>query len=621
MGVKMRLDILTKFKYKKKMWITPRHPLYFEALEAKVLYGTGVFMHAGLNKTVNTLNNFELERLLTKGLGLSSKEMTTIIRLAREEKRILDQLLEYLKTPSSKYLFLLDLANVSMRSTPLSEEELQSIRVFSELLGVSEKERQLIIRFIQSAFASDAKNCISIYERMQLEKMQLSMTELKYYMPELDYVTRIEEKILTKGDTLQLVDQCEIRQSIQVTQGSTLCIANATIELYGVIVVDGGTLKIQKSKLIRKSDDNRPFIIVKNYSNVIIEDTEMDCRYISSAINQNNGNLTLTGCKIQNARVNSAVLFWGDQINIMNSTFHDCYTTQNGAAILIQNGSGQIKTCKFYDCDANNGGAIYASNRIMIMDCRFHSCAAKEYGAAIFYHGEVKSNISDCVYSNCYPEKEEIIQYIGDLPEKVIRQEYQIHVSTLLDCKLIVEELGVLEIENAVIFSNFTIQCEGILNMKHSKIIAKKFNGRDLINVSNARGCNISYCDFNGSGMAGALCAKGSRVKIRHSIFRNTAEGRAVFNPLSPSIYDCTFSYCLGGAIYTQGGKIENCTMINCRAKSGAGILMYGNNKGEIVNCKFIRCISDYSGGAIDKTGIPYIAECQFEECKPNNIS
>ena len=287
--------------------------------------------------------------------------------------------------------------------------------------------------------------------------------------------------------------------------------------------------------------------------------------------------------------------------------------------MLIQNGTGWVKDCKFYDCEAKNGGAIYTSDQIMILGCRFRYCKAVEYGAAILYHGAVKSNVADCTYSSCYPEKEELMQYLGGTEIK-IQKEYQITVPTVLDCKLIVEEMGVLEIKHTRVYVKQTIVCLGVLTIKHSLLKAVNLVGRDLINVSGARGCNVSYSQFNGDGKAGIFRAKGTRINLSHCLILNTAGGRAIFDPISPTIIDCIFSYCLEGALYTQGGKIDQCVMVNCRAKSGAGILMYGN-RGEIVNSKFIRCISDYSGGAIDMSGTSYIDGCEYQECRPNNVS
>ena len=148
-------ELLKRLQNKKKMWVTPKHPLYFQSIEYKIIYGAGVFMHAGLNKSVNTLNNFELERLLSKGFGFTEKEKAIVVRMARDEKKIVDAMIRILKTPIEKELFLMDLISVSMGGDILSDEEKQSIFLFSELLSIDKEKVKLLEQFVVSAFLRD----------------------------------------------------------------------------------------------------------------------------------------------------------------------------------------------------------------------------------------------------------------------------------------------------------------------------------------------------------------------------------------------------------------------------------------------------------------------------------
>lgn len=53
---------------------------------------------------------------------------------------------------------------------------------------------------------------------------------------------------------------------------------------------------------------------------------------------------------------------------------------------------------------------------------------------------------------------------------------------------------------------------------------------------------------------------------------------------------------------------------MNCRGKSGAAVTMLGK-KGMINNCRFVRCISDISGGAVDKAVGSQLENCEFQDC------
>lgn len=615
----MGQDILTKLNYKKKMWISPKHPFYFESDKVKILYSACIFMHAQLNKTINTLNNFELQRLLTKGLGLTEKEIAKVICLAKEGRHILDDVINILDTPLKKYILILDLSNVCMRNTPLSEEELQSIHMFAEVLSIQKNEEKLLYEFIKYACSFDTKKCILIFEKMLQNNMEITMSELKYYIPEIAYVTQINSKLIKQGTSLRLVDNCELRDTIIVNSGTTLHIANANLSMYGTIIVDGGKLIIQDSKLINKSDKNEALILVKKYSEVEIYHSLLDCSCMGGAINQKNGNLIINDSRIINTTKFSAVKFFGKQISIQNTYFYNCFCIYNGGALWIQHGSGVIKSCTFEDCEAKNGGAIYTlSDQIMIVSSHFISCKVVEYGASIYYNGEIKSNVVDLDYTDCYPEKEEIVQYIGE--RKEIAKDYVIKYTTILDVPITITELGTLIISNATLYVKHSILCRGMLTIKNARIVALDFSERDLIIAIRARGCTARNSEFDGRLKAGIIRATGTKITIDNCTFRNTSGGRAIYDAYEPIIQNSIFSYCLSGAVYTNSGRIMNSSFINCRDKSGAGILMYGL-RGQISNCKFIRCISDYNGGAIDKSVGHHITECEYEGCKPNNVS
>ncbi|WP_167957377.1 right-handed parallel beta-helix repeat-containing protein [Anaerosporobacter faecicola] len=613
-------DLLTKFNRKKKSWMSPKHPLFLETMEQKIAYCEGVFSHATLNKDSNTLNNYELGRLMVKGLGLDPKQIAKIIRVATEEVRVADHVLWNVADRLKQYLFIMDLINVSLRKDALSKEEKDSIEYYRNLFCIPNEILQLLWAFVQAAYDNNMDQCIRLFATMRKENLPLTMTELKYYMPDMEYVTEIENKSVLPGKETRIVDACTIKDRLIVPKEGTLVLDHAVIYLYGSIIVDGGTLIIRDTTIINKADSGNCLIEVKSYSDVSIENSIIDCRYVGSAINQKNGNLRMKDSKIYHTTKNSAIKFWGNQIEIDTSSFHKCYTNENGAAIQIQQGNGNVSNCIFTECEAQNGGAIYVGAQIIIACCSFKHCYALDHGGAIFYNNEVKSNVMDCQYIECYPKEEEIIQYLHGHEEKVIDKEYRIHIATILDIPLRVTELGILNLDHVVIYQRQPILCKGILEIKRSKVIADGLRQRDMFEVSRCRGVVIERSEFDGRGTSSVFRATGSRMIVVHSLFQNIKNGRAIYDAMEPKISDTIFSYCQDGAIYSCAGTIQNCLFINCRQKSGAGVIMYGS-RGEISNCRFVRCVSEYSGGAIDKSGGHQIIHCEFKECKPDNIA
>ena len=156
--------------------------------------------------------------------------------------------------------------------------------------------------------------------------------------------------------------------------------------------------------------------------------------------------------------------------------------------------------------------------------------------------------------------------------------------------------------------------------MKSSKALGWNLEGRDLFSFETPKNCHFSGCEFDGMEQYGIFRAVRARLHISGCIFRNTANGRAIYNAFLPIIEECVFSYCQEGAVYCHAGNITNSQFINCHARSGGGILMYGA-RGKIVDCHFQRCTSNYSGGAIDTSGSYHIVGCTYEECRPHNVS
>lgn len=612
-------ELLKRLQNKKKMWSTPKHPLYFQGIEYKIIYGAGVFMHAGLHKSVNTLNNFELERLLTKGLVLDEKEKTIIIHMAQDEKRVVDSIIRILKTPLEKELFLMDLISVSMGADVMSDEERQSIDLFADLLSVEEEKRKLLEKFVINAFLHDKRQAIKTVEAMERAGLSVTMAELKYYMTDLEYIKRAENKMFEEGSSLHLTDQCIVNEDLVVKQGQTLIISNAKLEMYGTILLDGGVVQVQGSRFVKRSQNHKPMIQVKNYSELDIVDSEFLCKNCCSAIWQENGQLFFKDSQIKEA-LGGAVIFDGRKLQIDGVRFESCFSNGDGGGICLGNGIGQIKNCEFYDCQGRRGGGIFGKDGIKILNCSFHFCKAVEYGGSVFYEGEIGENIISCSSEQCYPKGEEIIQHLEEREVKKINGTYTISWSTLLDQPVEVEENGQLNMEDSFIYLNEKIDCKGFLRISNCKVRGLEIKGKDMFILERARGAELLQSDFDGNLKYGIFYAEGTRLKMDGCVVRNTAGGRGIFNMYASLVENSVFSFCQKGAVYCQGSRIKNCHFVNCRGKSGAGILAYGGNT-LIENCRFIRCITTYSGGGIDATGRDIVQNCMFEECKPDNMS
>lgn len=628
----MRQGALTKFNRKKALWISPKHPLYFESTHFKLYYCAGILLHARLNSNTNPLSNFEFERLLTKGFSLGAKEILKIMELSKTVQSTIDTLIETFITPFSRCLFLMDLINISIsENSSITPEEDRSILLFSKLLEIDTETKDILFQFVVSAQYEQYDDCFELLKTIRYLQLDLSLSDLSYYMLNYPYITNLSQNSLIQGDKHTFHSKCQIREPLLLSSETTLEISNAILHIYCPITINGGCLKIKNSHVIfhnyfqtkkQETPSIHSFIQVENNGTLDFAYCNFDCQWNGSLISQNSGTLSIYSCNIENTRINSAIYFNGNNLSIENTQFKNCNSISSGGAIHINLGKGSIKNCIFTECEGKLGGGIFSTNQIMIINCHFQSCRSSSYGSAIYYLGAIGSNITNCQFSYCFPQGDEIVQYIGtntnseSKAEFIIDSEEHFLYTTILDCPLIITELGILKVSNINLYITAPIQCFGILHMKHTHVIAKAPTGRDLFVFDTIRRCDIFNSSFDGQLQCGIFHVKNGRLHISHSIFNNTSNGRAIFNAFAPEIHHCVFSLCEDGAIYCKSGKITDCLFINCRGKSGPGIQMYGN-RGEIVHCKFVRCISETTKDAIDISGSYHIRNCTYEECNP----
>lgn len=617
----MIVDNLTKFTQKRKLLMTPKHPLYAKDTEFRIMYGAAVFMQAEVNCLESPLNNYELERLLLSGFHLEPDGMAKVLRCSKEKSVVLEFLLEHMETGRERYLLLLDVMNVSIRNHHITQKEEESILLFAKMFGITNQERLLLLEFAYSASNEQVNECRKVLHRMHSIGMELSPVDMKYYIMQLWETVECTQEMLEQEQEVRIVDRCHIKEDLVLKEGMSLIFDHAQVRIDGNILLLGGKLIIEDSKVIRKGDRHRACVNMKEgKSRIYVADSEIDCRNLGMFLRAEAGILEMDHTYVYHTTRGAAIRFWGHSVRITNSTFSDCYSHEDGGALMIRAVNALVRECRFIRCEAKRGGAIFAVEGNEIKECTFEHCSVSKYGAAIFYHGFVRAKVNHLHYKNCFPEGVETVQYLAKMGTFQITGEYRIVVSTIVDCPVMVEAQGNLVIENARLYLNYPIHCRGSLQMKNVVLISNHLTEGDMIVLEHSRQCRIHSCEFNGMGKTGGLNASGCRITITKSLFRNTKNGRAVFNPYASEIRECIFNFCQDGGVYCQNGDIKRCLFVNCRSKTGAGVWMYGT-QGTVEQCRFQRCIAEYSGGAVDRSLGQRVIHCAFERCKPNDIS
>lgn len=613
-------DVLTKFNSRKKLWMTPKHPFYLRDYEFKLYYGAALVLQAQRSKNLSALNNPELERILKPGLGLTADQISQVIRNSREESRVIDKLTEYIQSEKDCVILMLDLMDLSWGEGGWDQEAWEWIQLWARIMDMPRGWIEGIQEFIQNACQENREECQRLVQQMNQWGVQLSRAELKFYLMSFGETMQCTQSSLDEQREIRLVDNCEIREDLILEPGMRLILDHAEVRIYGNIALEGGVLQIDHSKIIRKSGSHRACInIHRQGGKVFVRNSEADCRNQGMFIRAEAGQVEVFESNIYRTTRGAAVRFWGDQIQILSTRFSECYSPEDGGALMLRGGKGEVRDCFFQDCEAKRGGAVYAVQDIKIGYCHFVRCCVAEYGAAVYYAGLIGKQVRHLEYEDCYPSGAELVQYLTRKGEFKITGEYQFNASTIVDCPLEIDTGGTLVTEGANLYLNYPVYCRGSLQMKDTRVVCGYLEKGDMIILEHARQCRIHHCEFDGMMRTGAISATGTRLQITKSVFRNTKGGRAVYNAYAPEIQDCIFNFCQGGAIYAQGGNIKRCVFVNCREKSGAGIRMYGMH-GVIEQCNFKRCVAEFRGGAIDRGVGHQVVRCLFEECRPDNV-
>ena len=418
----MILDTLTKFNMRRKLWMTPEHPLSTMPGDFKVMYSAALILQAQVAKKTGMLNNYELERLVKAGFKMGSTDFAWALRTSGDNAAVVDYLLDNLKTDRERSFFIMDLVNVSINDGDIEEDSRKSIELFAKMFGVPSERTSLLQRFIEYAYGEDIRECQRFAALIEERIPGIGITDLKYYIMQITETTDFTQKLLDEKKEFRLIDRCNIYEDIVLDTGMTLIIDNAVVRIFGNILLNGGHLVINNSKIIRKSDSHRACINLQaRGSRAELYSAQADCRNYGMFIRAEEGTVIIENSNIYHTSRGAAVRFWGKELAVKGTGFYECYSPEDGGAVMARGGKAIIEDCHFHDCEAKRGGAVYGTNGTVISGCRFTRCNVAEYGAAVYYSGSLEGKSARLEYSDCHPSGAEIVQHLTSQREVIIK--------------------------------------------------------------------------------------------------------------------------------------------------------------------------------------------------------
>lgn len=607
---------IMKLKEKTKTWLSPRHPFHEMELQLREYYAAAILLQTQLSEEVTPMDNFELLRLFTFGLRFGRDEVKEVILFSKNRENVLEQVLNEMDTPEKQTIFLMDLLNISYTGYGYGAKEAEAIDIYGELFQFPKVNVRLLKDLIQAAREGQEDECMRLYSNMAQIHMDCSLEQIRYYIPELSYTTVVDAKALDAHKSLVIHGECEIREPLVVPKNGQLVIQNASIRLMAPIIVEGGKLEIIDSELTYFSGDYHSMIDAKENASVVIRNTQFYCHNRCSVLKQVTGMVDAIECSVFETNMDSAFHLQWVELVIANGHFVSPYHDGDGAAIFADRCKGIISKCRFDKCHGVNGGAIYAEAPVEIQNCVFTNCQSRELGHSIYYVGYSKDYVTGCIYESTDVDdhRMQMIQVVEN--EKTLLDAKELSVSTLFKKPITLGEEHTVYIHDVCLLlaAQLRIAKGGLLERCHLK--AYGLAEQDLLDVSNGSPIEIKECVFDGLETHGGLNAVGTKVSLYDCTFKNTGNGRAVFQSVDLLCENSIFSNCLGGAIYGSRAMIKNSIFVNCRANHGAGVYLV-SSKGLIKHCKFERCIANVSGGGMSLFGNYPVENCTYIECKP----
>ena len=307
-------------------------------------------------------------------------------------------------------------------------------------------------------------------------------------------------------------------------------------------------------------------------------------------------------------------IYWeGRGANLINCTFTNSYSDNNGGAVYLAESYGNVNGCNFINSSSGGyGGAIYLGGNSLtsitsITNCNFINSFSLNGGGAI--GGNDRVNISGCNFTSC------IASWSGGAIYFVYT------MINFSDCNFV----NCSSMVGGAIYLNYTTgEIIGCNFTNSSSVItagAIYWNTTDGWIISDGKVIGCNFINSSSGGYGGAIYLTGANASVSDCNFTNSNStyGGVIYCNSTGSVSDCTFTNTLaedGGAIYWKGsdGIIVGCNFTNSNASSGGAIYLYGT--AITLDCDFINTTAKY-GGAI----YSYNTDCSISTCDFINTS
>lgn len=398
------MDLLGFLKEKKGELSPVTHPYTYSDSTFKYLYCFGIgVMTLGHMKAISEMEDRFMTFLEMIKLNPTDRNRI-IIDINNNFDYKITEVFKILDTKEKQYTFLSDLlklSNGTLWSQSYCEEVINS---YISVFGLDTLERNFINDFILLSRRKQTGEAIQRYRDFNQAGYEISYMLLKYMSGDLLIEETFTDLVIEHGETIVLDKPTLLNGTILVRNGSSLMIENAQVKINGTIIIDGGRIRMRHTNLFVTGTTDKSVIKVVESTQVLIEDSIIDCNFKGGFIQQAKGCLRIDNSRIMHTKNERAIVITGNYLILNGTNIEDAL---DGGLSIQNDTTSTIDDCNFYHCEAEHGAAIY-SNAVYdtkISNSSFRNCVAKYLGGSVYFlTKKYGQELYGCHFVKCLPK-------------------------------------------------------------------------------------------------------------------------------------------------------------------------------------------------------------------------
>lgn len=442
------MSIVDSLKRVKKELIDHKHPFAQESVSFRKTYAIGFTMLVCGNGYPSEMAKAVLKKQLV-ALDLPTEFMKLAIQQAMNaDDKTVHQVLNILREPEHKYVFMLDLYQFAQQDRTITEKEQEILVLFEELLQLNYAEIHFIRSFRLAMLRQDLEIAVKAVQAAFEQDVAVPLQPLAYFLPGFIYQERLSTMTLLNGQKRKLTYATLLEGEIIVSKGAELDLngMEVTFGNEATIIVDGGLLKADNARFIASLDANKTMLSLRNIAKLTINEAFFDGANNVRAIEMSNTGAVLESCAFENCFAEErggAVYFTNNEnFTLRNCIFTHCASFGKGGSMYIAGteathmksrnffsfiGSSHIKkvnlvvdNCQFKDSNAEMSGALHIYEATLALkDTRFEDCQSRVGGAAVDTY---KCSVTGTgnTFTACRAGLNEAVVVIGAAKEAVV---------------------------------------------------------------------------------------------------------------------------------------------------------------------------------------------------------